>query len=287
MEILKKCLIFIFIIFLFNPVLVDALAADGSKFDDDIMAYIITNKTYNKEVRPEAQVSVSFKLSYRQMSLDEKNQILTSNVYLYANWQDPRLQWDPNNYEGLDQIIMPATKIWVPDFAIINTASGDLFIEINNSNLIQVTSDGQIYLTLSISSLKTRCKVNVLKFPFDSQNCPIVIGSWQLDSTRIDFSTDDKKITTEDYTQSAVWELKNITVKTQNTSSRYQARDSVNEDAVFTVMLKRRSLYFIATFMPLYILNLATLLAFFVSNAIVVQVSLCNWKDRKFKKFQA
>ena len=249
-------------------------------FDDDIINDLL--KTYNKDVRPESTVNVDFQLSYRQLvSLDEKSQILTSNLYLYANWVDGRLKWDPTKFSNLDEIVISAAKLWLPDFAVINAAGTEVFITINDSNLAIVTSEGDVFLTISVSGLRTRCKVNVRKFPFDSQNCQIMIGSWQLDTTRIDFSSDDSKIALDDYVQSAVWILNNVTVKTTNTTSRYRTKDLVNEDVVFNIFIKRRPLYYIATFIPCFVLNVATLLAFFVSNAIVVQVNLCKYFNCK------
>ena len=204
---------------------------------------------------------------------------MTSNLYLSAYWFDQRLEWEPSNFNGLNEIFVQANKLWLPDFAVINTAGTNVFIQINDSNLALINSDGYIFLLISVTALQTRCKINVYKFPFDTQNCSIVIGSWQLDTTRIDFSSDDTKINTDDYVQSAVWSLKKIDVKSSFTNSRYPADElSQNEDIIYNLIIERRPLYYMQTFILCFILNIATLLAFFVSNAIVVQVNLCNLK---------
>ncbi len=34
--------------------------------------------------------------------------------FAYQIWRDPRLVWDPDDYEGLRQIIVPPTMLWLP-----------------------------------------------------------------------------------------------------------------------------------------------------------------------------
>ena len=251
--------------------------SNGFSFDDDVMDNLLNTKKYNKLVRPDGIVNVNFQLSYRQLvSLDEKTQIMTSNIYLYANWYDSRLSWNPDDFDGLNDIVIPANKIWLPDFAILNSAGTSNFVSITDSNIAILYSDGYVYLTISIPSLQTRCKINIFKFPFDTQNCSIIIGSWQLDNNRIDFASDDDKISTSDFVTHGVWILNRINVRSIVTSGRYRYGDSYNEDIAFDVIIKRRPLYYMTTFIPCYILNVATLLAYFVTNQITIQVNLCN-----------
>ena len=54
---------------------------DQVNYDDDIIALI--TKKYNKLVRPVANLNLSLRISMRQLiSIDEKNQIMTSSFYL-------------------------------------------------------------------------------------------------------------------------------------------------------------------------------------------------------------
>jgi len=52
---------------------------------------------------------------------DEKNQYMTTNVWLLLEWTDPTLHWDPKDYDGVDVIYVPAAELWHPDIVLYNT----------------------------------------------------------------------------------------------------------------------------------------------------------------------
>ena len=51
---------------------------------------------------------------------DEKNQVLTTNVWLDQEWVDELLVWDPSHYSGIDKIRIPCDLIWLPDIVLYN-----------------------------------------------------------------------------------------------------------------------------------------------------------------------
>ena len=55
------------------------------------------------------------------MSQDEKNQYMTTNVWLLLEWTDPTLIWNPEHYDGVNVIYVPAADIWHPDIVLYNT----------------------------------------------------------------------------------------------------------------------------------------------------------------------
>ena len=153
-----------------------------------------------------------------------------------------------------------------------------MFINISSSNLARVDFNGNVYLILSLTGLQTRCKANTYKYPFDIQKCAIQIGSWQLDATRINFNSNSSSIDISDFQLSPLWVLNSVSTNEVNTTSRFKASQTIyqNQDIYYYVSISRRPLYYFLTFIPCFILNVATLCAFFANNAIVVQVNLCN-----------
>jgi len=61
---------------------------------------------------------MGFKISLFEQ--DEKNQIMTTNVWLYQEWYDVYLRWDPRDYGGVDHFYVPADDLWKPDIVLYN-----------------------------------------------------------------------------------------------------------------------------------------------------------------------
>ncbi|KAK1905232.1 Acetylcholine receptor subunit alpha [Dissostichus eleginoides] len=87
---------------------------------------------YNKVVRPVEHFSeavvVTVGLQLIQLiSVDEVNQIVTSNVRLKQRWLDVNLKWNPADYGGIRKIRVPSKDIWKPDLVFIETIPNMMF----------------------------------------------------------------------------------------------------------------------------------------------------------------
>ena len=125
-----------------------------------------------------------------------------------------------------------------------------------------VNYDGWINVVYSAESMKTRCAIDVSRFPFDQQNCKIVLGSWGLMNPMINLYHMDDSISTKFYTKNALWSLMSINTSTSNSYDRfsYYWPDIKTEDIIISIKLKRKPLNFIVnSIMPCFILNLITM----------------------------
>ena len=95
-------------------------------------------------------------------------------------------------------MIIPSSSIWLPDLFVLNAASTSGFVPISSSNLAVVNATGYVYLVISVSNMQTRCKINAFYFPFDAQNCSVVLGAWILDTSRLNLNS-NKKIALDFY----------------------------------------------------------------------------------------
>lgn len=41
-------------------------------------------------------------------------------VYIYQEWNDVSLQWDPKEYGGIRTLELPSENIWLPDIVLFN-----------------------------------------------------------------------------------------------------------------------------------------------------------------------
>jgi len=50
----------------------------------------------------------------------EVDQKIETKMWLLHVWNDPRLTWNPEEYEGLEYVHLPTTDLWLPDFVLYN-----------------------------------------------------------------------------------------------------------------------------------------------------------------------
>ncbi|CAB1330527.1 unnamed protein product [Coregonus sp. 'balchen'] len=88
---------------------------------------------YNKWSRPVRNITdvviVKFGLSIAQLiDVDEKNQMMTTNVWLKQEWSDYKLRWRPSDYDNVTSIRVPSELIWLPDIVLYNNADGEFAV---------------------------------------------------------------------------------------------------------------------------------------------------------------
>lgn len=62
--------------------------------------------------------------------------------------------WNPKDYDGLTEIIVPSVRLWLPDIYVVNNAdSGEKGAVIAESSRVIVKSNGEFFL-LNMSASK-------------------------------------------------------------------------------------------------------------------------------------
>ncbi|XP_016851796.2 acetylcholine receptor subunit gamma isoform X2 [Anolis carolinensis] len=100
------------------------------KLINDLMA------DYNRNFRPARDkgdiIDVSLKLTLTNLiTLNERDEALTTNVWVELKWNDYRLQWDPNDYDNIKCLRIPSTMVWLPDIVLENKSQTYNAHEIN------------------------------------------------------------------------------------------------------------------------------------------------------------
>ena len=66
-------------------------------------------------------VDVQFYMTLMQLiELNEREQYLTTSVMMTFTWKDEYMTWRPEMNGGITEIIVPSSKIWVPDVLLYN-----------------------------------------------------------------------------------------------------------------------------------------------------------------------
>uniref|UniRef100_A0A8C0DGE6 Acetylcholine receptor subunit beta n=1 Tax=Balaenoptera musculus TaxID=9771 RepID=A0A8C0DGE6_BALMU len=148
---------------------------------------------YDSSVRPAREVGdrvgVSVGLSLAQLislGRNEKDEEMSTKVYLDLEWTDYRLSWDPEEHEGIDSLRITAESVWLPDVVLLNNNDGnfDVALDIN----VVVSSDGSVRWQPP-GIYRSSCSIQVTYFPFDWQNCTMVFSSYSYDSSEVSLQT--------------------------------------------------------------------------------------------------
>ncbi|NXS43053.1 ACHA5 protein, partial [Balaeniceps rex] len=98
-----------------------------AKSEDRLFKHLFED--YQRWVRPVERlndtVKIKFGLAISQLvDVDEKNQLMTTNVWLKQEWIDVKLRWNPEDYAGITSIRVPSDSIWIPDIVLYDNADG-------------------------------------------------------------------------------------------------------------------------------------------------------------------
>lgn len=118
-ELLKIFLISVFFVYILK-------CEDYQTVQKRLLNKLLTD--YDRTILPNETVGAFIMFYLRQIvSMDEKNQILTSSSYFSLFWRDYRLSWNPVEFGNVRNIKIPIRSIWIPDLFIINSADTDGF----------------------------------------------------------------------------------------------------------------------------------------------------------------
>ncbi|XP_012937358.2 neuronal acetylcholine receptor subunit beta-3-like [Aplysia californica] len=228
---------------------------------------------YNKDVRPVDNSSKSLEIfvTYSLLSLvsvDEKSQTMTTNTILELEWNDEYLSWDPVNYGGIQSILAPQKKMWIPDITVGNSVKA--VEELGYSNFpVRLWYEGYIIWSPTVL-LTTSCDIVVTYYPFDTQICSIQFETVISDSEELDIFIDTTDpVKTARYSQDGSWIL--VASSAENLS------DQSGKPAIkFSFLLKRRTTFFIVNIiLPTSVLALyLTVLLGFSALSVVVTATI-------------
>ncbi|XP_060478082.1 neuronal acetylcholine receptor subunit alpha-4 [Panthera onca] len=231
---------------------------------------------YNKWSRPVANISdvvlVHFGLSIAQLiDVDEKNQMMTTNVWVKQEWHDYKLRWDPADYENVTSIRIPSELIWRPDIVLYNNADGDFAVtHLTKAHLFH---DGRVQWTPP-AIYKSSCSIDVTFFPFDQQNCTMKFGSWTYDKAKIDLVNMHSRVDQLDLWESGEWVIVDA-VGTYNTR-KYECCAEVYPDITYAFVIRRLPLFYtINLIIPCLLISCLTVLVFYLPSECGEKITLC------------
>uniref|UniRef100_A0A3P9LPF5 Acetylcholine receptor subunit alpha-like n=1 Tax=Oryzias latipes TaxID=8090 RepID=A0A3P9LPF5_ORYLA len=236
----------------------------GSEDETRLVKTLFTG--YNKVVRPVTHFSQAVEVTVglqliQLISVDEVNQIVTSNVRVKQQWTDVNLKWNPDDYGGIKKIRVPSTEIWKPDLVLYNNADGDFAIIHETKVLLEYSGK----ITWNPPAIfKSYCEIIVLHFPFDLQNCSMKLGIWSYDGLLVVINPESDKPDLSNFMESGEWVLKDS--RCWKHWVQYTCcRDTPYLDITYHFLMLRLPLYFIVNvIIPCLLFSFLTALVFYL-----------------------
>ncbi|XP_050164134.1 acetylcholine receptor subunit gamma [Myiozetetes cayanensis] len=251
-----------------------ALAGVGCRNQEEkLLQDLMSN--YNRQLRPALRgdeiIDVSLKLTLTNLiSLNEREETLTTNVWIEMQWSDYRLQWDPEKYDNIQQLRVPSTMVWLPDIVLENNIDGTFEITLYANVLI--SPDGSIYW-LPPAIYRSVCVIHVTYFPFDWQNCTMVFQSQTYSANEINLLLTVEEgqtvewivIDPEAFTENGEWAIKHRPARKIINSEHLTPDDIQYQQIVFYLIIQRKPLFYIINIIvPCVLISAMAVLVYFL-----------------------
>ncbi|KAF3840553.1 hypothetical protein F7725_006415 [Dissostichus mawsoni] len=248
------------------------LAAHG-RYAQKLMTDLFSN--YTNALRPVEDtdhiINVTLQITLSQIiDMDERNQILTTYLWVRQVWNDAYLTWKKEDYDGLDTIRIPSSYVWRPDIVLYNSAD-DEFSSSMETNVV-ISHDGQIMWDQPAIT-KSSCSVDVAFFPFDLQQCHLTFGSWTHNGNQMDLFNALDTADLADFVPNVEWEVLGMPAK--KNVILYGCCSDPYPDITFSLHLKRRASFYIFNLLiPCMMISFLAPLGFYLPADSGEKVSL-------------
>ncbi|XP_028972998.1 acetylcholine receptor subunit gamma [Esox lucius] len=257
--------------------LVISTTAAGLNLEGELVKDLMIG--YNKNVRPMEKsgdiTKVTVKMTLTNLiSLNEKEEALTTSVWIEMQWCDYRLRWDQPPRSALygnltSQMRIPSKSIWLPDIILENNVDGKFEVAMYCNAL--VSPDGCVYW-LPPAIYRSACSITVNYFPFDWQNCSMVFRSQSYNANEIllVLTEEDNQpvewvvIDPEAFTENGEWIIKHRPAK-KLINKRYTKDELEYQEVVFFLIIQRKPLFYVINIIvPCVLISSLGLLVYFL-----------------------
>jgi len=222
-----------FLILLLSSSVLAAPKAQENRLVQDLLT------SYNPLFIPRENVSVPIEVGMETMlkkivDYDYDKGILTSLVWLDFQWMDEYLQWNPNNYGGIERLQLPPSRIWTPDIFLFNDVTGHFGEDLMRDRpYLVIEANGHVRWIPPLI-LKTVCEHGE-----QEESCDLKFGSWVYTADQLDLRSNLDYMDLEGYTGSSVWELAETKVERQETV--YECCPEAFVDITYTIRFHKKS----------------------------------------------
>lgn len=268
-----------------------------------LLDHLLNN--YDNVVRPvlyeHERVNLYLGMKLSQIAdIDERNQIMTTNVWLRHEWYDYQLSWNPADYGNITKIKIPSSNIWLADIVLYNNADGDY--QVTTQTKATINYNGRIIWEPPMI-YKSYCAINIEYYPFDIQDCYMKFGTWtyhggliNLDHIEISKTGEPAKenatnmtqrkrfgsqkvyiiqegIDMSDYYQSVEWDI--LSINAQKNIKLYPCCLEPYFDIYFNITIRRKTLFYLVNLIiPCVNISFLSVLVFYLPSSSGEKIAL-------------
>ena len=156
--------------------------------ETDLREFLFRNYKYQNRPVLNYSDTVTASFGVELMSLEEFDQVgekVKFNFHMKFTWYDEFLRWDLSQY-NFNYLNLKPDILWRPDLELYNSANKPE--KVNGEGILKVFHTGQVYWVIPIL-YDYSCPLTLSDFPFDTQKCIMIFGSWKLSQNYLNIST--------------------------------------------------------------------------------------------------
>ncbi|XP_063231516.1 pH-sensitive chloride channel 2-like [Bacillus rossius redtenbacheri] len=156
----------------------------------ELMMHLSDPCRYDKWTLPDsgdAPLNVMTRLHVYYLGLVDAHSLqFTLHILTRFRWRDPRLDYSAASPRTRQVVSEGFIKehIWNPHVYLVNEHESSVMGSGQKDVLVTVDPDGMVSLS-SRMKMKLSCLMDLQKFPFDEQKCPLVLESWTYNSSEL------------------------------------------------------------------------------------------------------
>ncbi|XP_075222865.1 secretory chloride channel [Lycorma delicatula] len=115
-------------------------------------------------------------------SIEDQNLQFTAHIVIRYRWLDERLAHDGSDTLEGEGILRE--KVWTPHLYLVNEHESHVMGSSRPDVLVSIQPDGTVLYSTRMK-VTLLCLMDLKKFPFDSQTCPLVLESWAYNTSQL------------------------------------------------------------------------------------------------------
>ncbi|XP_029656644.1 neuronal acetylcholine receptor subunit alpha-5 [Octopus sinensis] len=210
----------------------EALLASRGRLIKDLLA------ASNPLLIPATDEAVHVELEFmiHNIELNEQERKFTIDAYFSQKWKDVTLRWNASDYDKIQIIRLPVRNFWSPDIVLFNHQG----LTNPPPHDAVVFSSGEVLYVPRITESAV-CALAMSKFPFDTQTCKLVFGSWAYNSLEVNISSSPRSVISEDYVPNEKWEI--VSTESEIENRQYACCPESYMTYIMTFTLRRHFVY--------------------------------------------